>query len=140
MIIILLLISLFLVFYDLKYYKVPNLINLALLILVISNKVYIKDHPFDYIIPGLIAFITLLLVYMVSKGKLGMGDIKYSSIMAIYFGYRFWLGSLIYASIVALLVSIILLLSKKIKKDSRIPFIPFLVIGNIVNYLIPIIK
>lgn len=133
-------ISLFLVFYDLKYFKVPNLINLFLLILVISNKVYIKAHPFDYIVPGLIAFITLLLVYMVSKGKLGMGDIKYSSIMAIYLGYRFWLSSLIYASIAALLISIILLLSKKIKRDSRIPFIPFLVIGNIANYIIPIIK
>lgn len=140
MIFLILGISLFLVYYDLKYYKVPNLVNLLLLISVMAFKIYHRADPLDYLIPGFVAFVTLFLIYIVTKGKLGMGDIKYSSIMAIYLGYRFWIGSLMYASISALILSIALLLIKKIKRDSRIPFIPFLVLGNIINYFIPIIK
>lgn len=137
---VLLAISLFLVYYDLKYYKVPNVVNLLLLLLVVAYKVYSKEYILDYLLPGSIAFITLFLIYIFSKGKLGMGDIKYSSIMAAYFGYRFWIGSLLYASVTALIISIALLIIKKIKRDTRIPFMPFLVLGNIINHVLPIIK
>lgn len=138
MIVILLLISLYLVYYDYKHLKVPNLINLLLLITIIVYKLYNKVPPSEFIIPGVVSFGTLLLVFIFSKGKLGMGDIKYSAITSMYFGYLFWLGSIIYAATVALLISIFLLATKKIKRDTRIPFIPFLVAGSIINYLLPV--
>lgn len=138
MIIFILLTSLCLVYYDFKYLKVPNLITLLLFLSVIIYKIYNKIPPTDFIIPGLVSAGTLLAVYIFSKGKLGMGDIKYSVIISIYFGYIFWLGSIIYAAASALIISIYLLISKKISKYTRIPFIPFLVAGGIINYFLPI--
>lgn len=127
--------SLYLVYYDIRYKKVPNIITLLLLIAVLIYKIYYRLPLKEGLISGLLAFVTFLIIYFISRGGIGMGDCKYTAVTSIYFGYSFWLNSILYTSIISLSVSLILLFVKKIKRETKIPFMPFLVSGWIGNYL-----
>ncbi len=134
MISVLILVSIYLVFYDMKYQRVPNLVNLLLFLSVIIYKLITTSDLITSLISGFIAFITFLFVYFVSGKKLGMGDCKYTAIIAIFFGYLFWLQSIVYCSILALLISGILIIFKKINRNTKLPFMPFLVSGWLLNF------
>lgn len=138
MIFILIPISLYLVYYDIRFKRVPNIITLSLFLLVLVFKIYFREPLVTAFISGAVAFTTFLLIHIFSGKKLGMGDCKYTAVIAFHFGYFFWIKSIIYCSFIALVVSLILLVSKKIDKTTPIPFIPFLVAGWILNYFIPL--
>lgn len=127
--IIILLISLYLVIYDIKFKKVPNYINLLLLSLIILNKLNLNEDLVKPILGGLLAFNTFYLIYLVTKGGIGIGDCKYTALIAVHFGYYFWIKSIFISSIIALFVTTTLYIRKKIDKKTKIPFIPFLVLG-----------
>lgn len=135
MIVLLFTVSIYLVYYDLKYKRVPNLINLFLFILVVISKI-IDGDIYPALLSGIVAFFTFLIINIITKGKMGIGDTKYTSIIAIYFGYEFWLYSIIYCSIYAIVISISLYLLKKIQRDTKIPFIPFLFLGWITQLIL----
>lgn len=135
MIFLLFTVSIYLVYYDLKYKRVPNLINLFLFLLVIISKIMDGDI-FPSLLSGTVAFLTFLIINLITKGKMGIGDAKYTSIIALYFGYEFWLYSIIYCSIYAIIISISLYLLKKIQRDTKIPFIPFLFLGWITQFIL----
>lgn len=129
MIYLLIIISIYLVIYDIKYKKVPNYINLILLILIILNKIYLGENITISLLSGLFSFMMFFVVTLASKGGMGIGDCKYTSLISMNFGYYFWLQSITIATISALVISGILIIGKKIDKKTRIPFIPFLVFG-----------
>lgn len=129
MIYLLIIISIYLVIYDIKYRKVPNYINLILIILIIINKLYLGENIIIALLNGFSSFMLFCIIHLVSKGGMGMGDCKYTSLISMNFGYYFWLQSITIATISALVISGILIISKKIDKKTRIPFIPFLVFG-----------
>lgn len=131
-------VSLYLVYFDIRHKRVPNIINLILFTIILGYKIIFKQDILGSLISGSVAFITFLLIYIISRGKMGMGDCKYTAIIAFNFGYLFWLKSIIYASLIAIVVSLALLLLKKIDRTTPIPFVPFLVAGWILNYFIPL--
>lgn len=137
MILILIILSLYLVYHDIRFKRVPNIITLLLFLLVLGFKIFFKEPLISGFISGAVAFFTFLLIHIISGKKLGMGDCKYTAVIAFHFGYLFWLKSIIYCSIVALVLSLTLLLLKKIDRTTPIPFIPFLVLGWIINYYVP---
>jgi len=136
MMIALIIISIYLVYYDIRYKKVPNIINLLLLVLIIIGKLYNQQPLLPALFSGIAAFVVFILIYTVSKGGIGMGDCKYTAIIAFQFGYYFWLQSIVICSIAALSISVPLLILKKIDKKTRIPFIPFLTFGWFIQYFI----
>ncbi len=138
MTITIIIISLYLVYHDLRFKKVPNLINLLLFIIVLVNKLILNENMVEPLISGTLAFVTFFLIYIFSKRKIGMGDVKYTAITAIHFGYYFWLKSIIICSATALIVSLFLLKTKKIDRTTPIPFIPFLVFGIVFNFVFKI--
>lgn len=131
-------VSLYLVYFDIRYKRVPNIINLILFAGVLAYKIIFKQDILGSFVSGAVAFLTFLLIYVISRGKMGMGDCKYTAVIAFHFGYLFWLKSIIYASLTAIIVSLTLLLLKKIDRTTPIPFVPFLVAGWILNYFIPL--
>ncbi len=131
-------VSLYLVYHDIRFKKVPNIILLLLFLIVILGKIFMEDPIIPGLISGLVAFFTFVLIHFISGGKLGMGDCKYTAVIAFQFGYIFWLKSIIYCSTIALIISLILLFTKVIDRKTAIPFIPFLVLGGVFNYIIPL--
>lgn len=138
MIYILILISLYLVYFDIKHKRVPNTINIALFLIVLIYKIIFNENLLSSLLSGSAAFITFLLIHIISRGKMGMGDCKYTAIIAFNFGYLFWLQSIIYCSLFAIIISLTLLIFKKIDRTTPIPFVPFIVAGWILNYFLPL--
>lgn len=70
-----------------------------------------------------------LLVYLVSRGGLGGGDVKLMAAVGLYLGFRDVLKVMLYGSILASLTGGGMILLKKIGRKDSIPLVPFLYIG-----------
>ena len=63
---------------------------------------------------------------------MGMGDVKYALFMGLFLGWPDIVVAIYFAFVVGAVVSIILLIIKKVKKENPIPFGPFLILGTVV--------
>jgi leader peptidase (prepilin peptidase)/N-methyltransferase len=85
---------------------------------------------------GLGAFIFLLILHVVTKGKgMGIGDVKLAIFMGLFLGWPGILMAFYIAFISGAIVGVGLILTKKLKRTSQIPFGPFLIGGTMLAYL-----
>lgn len=130
-------------FTDLWEHKVPNRIILISLLLwasivgagFILNMHYMLGLVFEYGIGFLFCAISFGLCYIISQGKLGAGDVKLALIMGMCLPAGYVTAAILYGCLAAAVVSIVLLLLKKITRKDFIPFVPFLYAGLIIRYL-----
>lgn len=78
---------------------------------------------------GLFAGLLFLLVYLMSRGGLGGGDVKFMAVAGLYLGANGVLPAMLYGSALAAVFGLSLLLFKKIQRKDTIPLIPFLYLG-----------
>ena len=83
-------------------------------------------------IPGILIYIVAFL----SREKIGKGDALSLIFIGMAAGFETVLSALFISLTITALLSGILLTLKKVKKDTRIPFLPFLSIGVIAGGLI----
>ncbi len=78
-----------------------------------------------------------LLIYLISKGRwVGFGDVKLGLALGLLLGdWALALLALFLANLIGTLVVIPLLASRKLKRDSRVPFGPFLIAGTFISLL-----
>lgn len=65
------------------------------------------------------------------KEALGMGDVKFIGAIGLIFGWEGIFSTLLFGSLTGSAVSIALIASKKIRRDSAVPFGPFLALGSL---------
>lgn len=84
-----------------------------------------------------ILFIIALIAYFIYRndGGMGMGDVKIFLPIGLILGLKLALNTLIMSFLMASLVSIILLIFKKLNRKSAIPFGPFIVMAAILASL-----
>lgn len=125
---------------DLRVQKVPN--KLLLVALAIRVLIYIaefivsvpaavntlKDNLLGAIIIG--AFFLLLL--LVFKNSIGMGDIKLFAVMGLYQGLWGAINSVFFSLMVSFVLSVGLLITKKKGRKDTISFGPSIFIGTII--------
>lgn len=75
----------------------------------------------------------LLLVYFISKGGVGMGDVKLLGTVGSYVGISSIMPVAFLTVLVSAFYSIALLLLKKISLKEEIPFAPFVLAGTILT-------
>ncbi len=130
-------------FTDFWEHRVPNKIILATLMLwaiivgagIIFNMHYMAGLLFEYVIGFLFCAISFGLCYIISHGKLGAGDVKLALLMGICIPVGYVTSAILYGCIAAAVVSVALLIAKKITRKDFIPFVPFLYAGLIIRYL-----
>lgn len=130
-------------FTDFWEHKVPNRIILVSLLLwtiivgagFIFNMQYMFGLVFEYGIGFLFCAISFGLCYIISHGKLGAGDVKLALLMGLCIPAGYVTVAILYGCLAAAVVSIVLLLLKKITRKDFIPFVPFLYAGLIIRYL-----
>ena len=71
-----------------------------------------------------------------TKGKLGMGDVKFAALMGVFIGFPGWFAAAGLASILGLMFALTGQILGRINKSSRIPFAPFLTAGSIGAYFV----
>ncbi len=96
----------------------------------------IMTFLFDAVLGSVIAGGIFLLCYIISRGKLGAGDVKLVFVMGMYITSERILGAVLYGCVFCLIVSMILVLKKKLTMKDGVPMVPFLYAGMMAAYLI----
>ena len=126
---------------DIKWNVIPNYLVITLLLSQIIASFCIAQtflNLWNVLISALILII-LMFVSKISKEQIGMGDVKLITGINLIYGLVFTAYSLIFSMILMLLYSIPLLVLKRIKLKSQIPFAPFYLVGIFAYVIINII-
>ncbi len=122
---------------DLYYKVVPNSILLVFLpVILILRLLSPIEMWYDGLLGGLLGFGFMYLIALYGKKRfkkdaLGGGDIKLYFIIGLVLGYQIIFLSMLFASLFAMLYSLIFL-----KKGQYLPFVPFIAIGSLLTYFI----
>lgn len=134
--------------WDWKYMLIPdNLVwlGIAVAFLRVLNFVFLEKNCFwsgwncsfsQAFLGGLVVFGFFFLMFQFSSGRwIGGGDVKLGFLIGMLAGFKniYWLLMLAYLS--GALVAVFLLLNKKKKMNSRLPFGPFLLFASFVLLL-----
>jgi prepilin signal peptidase PulO-like enzyme (type II secretory pathway) len=122
--------------FDLKWMILPDfstyiLIGIAFILALVGG------HACPPLLSGLGAFLFLLLIHLVTRGRgMGFGDVKLALFMGLFLGWPKIIVAFYFAFISGAIIGIGLIVSKKLKRSSQVPFGPFLIVGTVVAYLI----
>jgi len=118
-------------FYDLIYKEIPDRLSLPAIAIAIGGGLALGTvTPLSMLIGGVALAGFFLIQFVLSKGKwVGGGDIRLGAFMGVLLGWKLGLFALIAAYIIGSLISITLLIQKKVSRKTAVPFGPFLVTG-----------
>jgi len=113
---------------DFKYYAVPDSINYAALVFALINPDFINSA-----INGAMAAVGFYVLgksvsLLAKKDALGEADIIVAATMAALLGYPAFFIAMFIAALLAIVPSLF-------AKDTMVPFVPFLALGNLITYL-----
>lgn len=130
--------------YDLKWRLLPNKLVLALAVLAVAQAVIVvatADRPLASVISHLAGVVIggglFYLIFQFSRGKwIGGGDVKLGTVLGLITASPSQAILLLFlASLIGTLVSLPLLLIRKLGRKSAVPFGPFLILATILVVL-----
>ncbi len=126
--------GIYIIYKDLKERIIPN--KAIILLLVLGTFISLLDikHIWAHILGFLVVGSLLFILAAVTKA-FGMGDVKYMFSIGLILGLETGLNALLIAFVMAGIVSSLLLLLKKVKKEDYIAFGPYLVLGSLLSIL-----
>ncbi len=113
--------------YDVLYKKVQvALLLFASAIKVVELLVFWDRAVFTQMMWGILALAIVLLLAKISKGGIGDGDAMMIAVITFYIGIKHSVLLVLIALLLLIVLSVPLLLSKKLSAKSALPFVPFL--------------
>ncbi len=131
---------------DYKIQIIPNRLNLTIFetgllfafIFGMQNLNIAKDMLLGMLVGGgIFLLITLIGGAIAGKEAMGLGDVKLMGALGLYFGMVNIAMIAILSFLIGAIVSIIILIARKNRKDGYIPFGPFIVSATIVAIFVP---
>ncbi|TYP70111.1 prepilin peptidase [Paenibacillus methanolicus] len=120
---------------DLKYMLIPNKILLAFLPLLVLARIIHHDMPlWQYALGAIFGGGILLLVNLVSGGKMGLGDVKLFAVFGLILGVPNTIVALLLACLLGTVIGLTLQLLHLIQRKQPVPFGPFLALGTIIAF------
>lgn len=115
--------------YDIKLMQVPIFFLFAqLIVLLIFDFLFFKNDLLGNSIGATSCFLILFATYLLTKRKMGMGDVFYGFTVGWFLGSFLWLPALFAATVFGI---IFLLEKRKNTKQKRIPFVPFMSLSSL---------
>lgn len=115
---------------DMKYNVIPNSITAIILIFgVLFNLLNNEISSSSMLIGFFVISLPLFFIAIILKDSMGGGDIKLMAVSGVFLGWQNIILAFLIGSLVGSLVSIILILLRKINKNEMIPYVPFLAMG-----------
>lgn len=132
---------------DHKYMIIPNLCSEILLVAgvvsiiveFICDRENVAAWTFNCILSAVITLIVLLLLNRITKGGIGMGDVKIFSSLSFLCGLRCVFATLMLAFTLCAFVSLFLILFKKKTMKDALPLGPFIYFGYGISIILAII-
>lgn len=120
---------------DLRYMLIPNKILLFFAPLLLVSVLYQTQQPiWSHLLGALLGGGVLMLVVWLSRGGMGMGDVKLLTLFGFVVGLPQVILVLLIASFAGALIGAVLLLTKMIKRKQPVPFGPYLALGVLISY------
>lgn len=120
---------------DYKYQIIPNGLVIAILVVAGIHLAYNYTNWLEYLIGFFAVSLLLLVVGILTNGKMGGGDIKLMAAVGLFLGWKLIILALFIGSIIGSIIGISLMVLKVIKRKQPIPFGPFLSLGIIISAL-----
>jgi len=126
---------------DLTTKTIPNILVLAMLgvwVIFIIPQLFVNidrtisvlwESGFGFAISGTL----MMIVYLISRKRLGGGDVKFMAAAGLYLGMSYVLSAMLFGSILAGLTGITLIIIKKKGRKDTIPLAPFLFLGILIT-------
>ena len=102
---------------------------------VLYNLLYVPQGIMDMLFGGTLGFAVMLLIFIISRGGMGGGDVKLSAAVGLWLGVEGMLLFLLLAFIMGGVISLLLLVSGVKHKGDAVPFGPFLCLAAFVTVL-----
>jgi prepilin signal peptidase PulO-like enzyme (type II secretory pathway) len=119
---------------DLERRLIPNRIVYPAILLAIALSWVWPDRSIGQIFAGGgLAFAIMLIVFIVSLGRLGFGDVKMATLMGFVVGFPAVAVGLFFTAISAGLLAAVLMLTGVVRRGQYMPYGPFIALGAIVS-------
>lgn len=119
---------------DCKSHHIPNWIAACLMAAGTIKAIVMKGDGLYELTMGLFGIGGLLLaVHYLSKGAIGMGDVKLLSAIGLLLGFWDTILIMLIASTLSGLASLLLIALRKVNRKSKIPFAPFIFISILIS-------
>lgn len=131
---------------DWKLQIIPNRLNLTIfeigLLFTFMQGICNINVGIDMILGSLVGggiflFITLIGGLIAGKEAMGFGDVKFMGALGLFFGWVNMIAISLISFLLAAVISVILLSTKKKKTDEYIPFGPFIVMATFIVMIVP---
>ncbi len=120
---------------DATCHLLPNVITLPTAAAALLLRVaFERSALVEIVVAGAVAFIAFLVLSILTRGGVGMGDVKLSAMLGLLLGYPV-LGALTLGVVVGGIWSAGLLLSRRAGLRTAIAYGPFLALGGMVSIL-----
>lgn len=122
---------------DMKSRNVTSLMFIILTLISLICQLFFSFNTFfSSLIGVIVTLIVFLIIYFLSKGGIGQGDMFYLTFFASMFGYLITIIAFLLSFWIAAIVLIIPYFMGKIKRNTLIPFLPFMFVGCLSSLLI----
>lgn len=131
---------------DYKIQIIPNRLNLTMFeigmifvfIFGTQNLRVAKDMLLGMLVGGgIFLLITLVGGAIAGKEAMGLGDVKLMGALGLYFGVVDIAIISVLSFLIGAIVSIIIIIARKNRKDGYIPFGPFIVLATVITIFVP---
>jgi prepilin signal peptidase PulO-like enzyme (type II secretory pathway) len=131
--------------YDAKWFLLPDKVNFAVIGLGLVSAILMIIASRDTVgaiinVLGSVAILSgiYFVLYIISKGRwIGFGDIKLGLGLGLLLAdWKLAIIALFFANVIGCLIVIPLMVTGKLKRDSRVPFGPLLIAGTVVTKLV----
>lgn len=125
------------VYVDIESGIIPNKLLLFFLLIGLITLPFNPSVSWKEASIGFVAIVAIFgAISVISKGALGMGDVKLMAVMGLILGWKMFLTVILIAILASVITGIFLLIVKRKKRDARIAFTPFILIGTIICILL----
>jgi len=117
--------------YDLKHFLIPDKLIYPLIVLSFLFMLLNYESFLNFFLSGILSALFFFSLWFFSKGKwMGFGDVKLALFMGFFLGSPKIVVALFSSFLFGALVGLFLIVLKKKKLKSEVPFGPFLVFGT----------
>jgi len=125
-------------YYDIKEKKIPDLFTYSGMLVILIVRLLLGYFSPWCLIDAFVGFSLIWLFFIFSKGRIGQGDAKLSAFISIIVGVWAWALAIFFASLSGLLFILVMIKLQKMTKKDSIPFVPFLVLGGVISFLLKV--
>ena len=129
-----------LTFIDMDFQILPNnLLIIGLIPVVIFVYLQYSESIINHLIGGIMLFAIFLLIGYLGKlaykvDSMGMGDVKYATVIGLFLGWKLGIVVFIVSFFSAAILIVIISLGRKIDRKQRLAFGPFLSLGCLIAF------